>query len=60
MEDVAFKTNIECLADLVAEKYGSNAVLWIYRKYDASNLDELSTSYYSDVFSELFQMENDV
>ncbi len=51
--------NIESTAAIVEEKYGSEAVEFVFKKYRASCSEELSPADYSEVFGELYQMSVD-
>ena len=52
-------TNIENEADIASEKLDSVAVDFVLSKYGASNIEDLSESHYSEVFSELYLMSQD-
>lgn len=52
-------TNIENEADIASEKLDSVAVDFVLSKYGATNIEDLSESYYSEVFSELYLMAQD-
>ena len=51
--------NIENSAASVAEQYGNEVVKSVFRRYDAHGLYDLSTYYYSEVFSDLELITND-
>ena len=52
-------TNIENEADIASEKLDSVAVDFVLSKYGATNIEDLSESHYSEVFSELYLMAQD-
>lgn len=52
-------TNIENEADIASEKLDSLAVDFVLSKYGATNIEDLSESHYSEVFSELYLMAQD-
>ena len=54
-----WKINIENLSDLVANKYGSQAVNGTFARYDATSFEDLSPAFYWDVFGDLMQMDED-
>lgn len=52
-------TNIENEADIASEKLDSVAVDFVLSKYGATNIEDLSESHFSEVFSELYLMSQD-
>ena len=52
-------TNIEDAAGKAASLYDSAAVLFVFAKYGATDIEDLSERYYSEVFSELYLMSQD-
>lgn len=52
-------TNIEDAAGKAASLYGSEAVLFVFAKYGAVSIEDLSESFYSEVLSELYFMAQD-
>ena len=59
MTKLDWKINIENLAASVAEAYGKETVKGIFTRFDATCFDDLSPSYYADVFSDLMLMDAD-
>lgn len=51
--------NIENVAIKVATEYGQSVVDSVFRRYDAHNLHDLASCYYSEVFADLEQIAND-
>ena len=51
--------NIENDADQVCSIYGVAAADSVFQRYDATNFDDLSPSYYEEVFGDLELMIND-
>lgn len=51
--------NIEDAASLVAAEHGKSVVDSVFRRYDAQNLNDLASCYYSEVFADLEQIAND-
>lgn len=54
-----WRINIENDADQVCSIYGAAAVDGIFARYDATCFDDLSPSYYWEVFGDLELMIND-
>lgn len=52
--------NIQYAADEVASQLGYETVKHILRKYGASSIEDLSPSYYTEVFDELDFIANDL
>ena len=52
-------TNIENEADIASEKLDSVTVDFVLSKYGATNIEDLSESHFSEVFSELYLMSQD-
>lgn len=52
-------TNIENVANTVASNLGSETVYFVFAKYGATNIEDLSESHFSEVFSELYLMSQD-
>ena len=52
-------TNIENVANTVASNLGSETVNFVFAMYGATNIEDLSESHYSEVFSELYLMSQD-
>lgn len=51
--------NLYSTATDVERKYGSEVVSFVFGKYGSKSPEDLSPSYYSDVFGELYQMAVD-
>lgn len=60
MTKLDWEINIENLAASVAEAYGKEAVESVFARFDATCFDNLSPSYYADVFSDLMFMDADL
>lgn len=54
-----WRINIENDADQVCSIYGPDTVDGIFARYDATCFDDLSPSYYWEVFGDLVLMIND-
>lgn len=54
-----WRINIETLAARVAAKYGNEVAESAFTPYDATCFDDLSPTYYWDVFGNLQQMDED-
>lgn len=54
-----WRINIENDADEVCSMYGAAAADGVFRRYDATCFDDLSPSYYEEVFGDLELMIND-
>jgi hypothetical protein len=54
-----WRINIENDADQVCSIYGAATVDSVFQRYDATCFDNLSTSYYEEVFGDLELMIND-
>ncbi len=54
-----WRINIENDADQVCSIYGADTVDGIFARYDATCFDDLSPSYYWEVFGDLELMIND-
>lgn len=54
-----WRINIENDADQVRSIYGAATVDSVFQRYDATCFDNLSTSYYEEVFGDLELMIND-
>ena len=52
-------TNLEIVANTVASNLGSETVNFVFAKYGATNIEDLSESHFSEVFSELYLMSQD-
>lgn len=59
MTKLDWEINIENLAESVAEAYGKETVKGIFARFDATCFDDLSPSYYADIFGELMLMYAD-
>lgn len=59
MSDEVWITNIENASEMAASRYGYEAVIFLFAKYGATCLEDLSESHYSEVFSELYLMSQD-
>lgn len=59
MTNLDWEINIENLAASVAEAYGKETVSGVFAKFDATCFDDLNSSYYADVFSDLMFMDAD-
>ena len=51
--------NLGNVSSSVASNLGSEAVDFVFAKYGATNIEDLSESHYSEVFSELYLMSQD-
>ena len=58
-ERMMWETNIENAASRVAAEDGSAGVNSVFARYDATELHNLSSCYYSEVFADLEQIAND-
>lgn len=54
-----WRINIENDADQVCSIYGAATVDGVFKRYDATCFDNLSPSYYEEVFGDLELMIND-
>lgn len=54
-----WRINIENDANEACSIYGSAAVEGVFRRYDATCFDDLSPSFYEEVFGDLELMVND-
>ena len=54
-----WQINIEAVAASVAAKYGSEVAELVFRRYDATCFENLSSIYYGEVFSDLMQIDED-
>ena len=54
-----WEINIENAASRVAAEYGSSTVESVFARYDAHNLSDLASCYFSEVFADLEMMAND-
>ena len=54
-----WEINIENAASRVAAEYGSSTVESVIARYDAHNLSDLASCYFSEVFADLEMMAND-
>ena len=52
-------TNLESVANIVASNLGSDTLNFVFAKYGATNIEDLSESHFSEVFSELYLMSQD-
>lgn len=59
MTKTDWRINIENLAERVAEKYGIEAATTPFKRVDATCFDDLDQAYYSEVFGDLMQMNED-
>lgn len=59
MNDLDWEINIENAANVVAAEYGSSTVSSVFTRYDAHGFYDLSSCYYSEVFSDLEMIAND-
>lgn len=59
MTKIDWETNINNLADSVMEKYGVEATKTLFARYGATCFDDLSPTYYSEVFGDLMLMDED-
>lgn len=58
-EEEMWRINIENDADKACSIYGIAAVDGVFQRYDATCFDDLSPSYYEEVFGDLELMIND-
>ena len=54
-----WEINIENLTASVAAKYGNEVVASVFRRYDATCFEDLSPTYYSEVFGDLMLIDED-
>ncbi len=54
-----WRINIENDADIVCSMYGCETATSVFHRYDATCFDNLSPSYYEEVFGDLELMIND-
>ena len=54
-----WRINIENTAASVATKYGNAVAESIFRRYDATSIEDLSSAYYADVFGDLMIIDED-
>lgn len=54
-----WEINIENAANAAAAEYGSSTVKSVFARYDAHGFYDLSSCYYSEVFSDLEIIAND-
>lgn len=58
-EKEMWRINIENNTDQICSIYGANVVDGLFARYDATCFDDLSPSYYEEVFGDLELMIND-
>ena len=51
--------NIDDLSERVVEKYGVEVATSVFQRYGALSSDDLSPTFYADVFSDLLQIDAD-
>ena len=54
-----WQINIENTVASVAAKYGNEVVASVFRRYDATCFEDLSPTYYSEVFGSLMLIDED-
>lgn len=54
-----WKINIQNTAASVAVKYGNEKVASVFRRYDATCFEDLSSVYYAEVFGDLTLIDED-
>ena len=54
-----WRINIGNSVDKVCGTYGSDVVRSVFQRYDATNFEDLSPSYYAEVFGDLELIAND-
>lgn len=54
-----WQTNIENAAASVAAKYGNEVAASVFRRFDATCVENLSPTYYSDVFGDLMFIDEE-
>ncbi|MBR6951803.1 MAG: hypothetical protein IKH56_08760 [Oscillospiraceae bacterium] len=59
MTRLDWQINIENMAGSVAAKYGNSVVASVFRRYDATCFEDLNPAYYSEVFGDLMQIDED-
>lgn len=59
MTNLDWRINIENLALRVAEKYGKQVAQSAFERFGATCIDNLDTSHYEDVFSDLMVIDSD-
>ena len=60
IDNESWQISIEQTTDFIAEQLGAETVKAIFQKYNASCLEEINPSNYSEVFGELYQYEVDL
>ena len=58
-EHEMWRINIENSVDEVCRTYGADVARSVFKRYDATNFDDLSPCYYSEVFGDLELIAND-
>lgn len=56
----SWQISIEQTADFVEKQLGPETIKAIFKKYNASCLEDLNPCYYPEVFSDLYQYEVDL
>jgi hypothetical protein len=54
-----WRINIENAVNEVCGTYGADVARSIFQRYDSTNFDDLSSSYYGEVFGDLELIAND-
>lgn len=54
-----WQINIESLFERVAEKQGTDAASWPFKRFNARDFSDLSPSEYAEVFSDLMLMDSE-
>lgn len=59
MNKYDWEINITNLAVRVADKYGSEVAASVFHRFGVTRFEDLSPAYYSEVFGDLMQMDED-
>lgn len=59
MTKTDWEINIENTAASVAAKYGNEVAASVFRRYDATCFEDLSSTYYSEIFGDLMLIDED-
>ena len=59
-EKLSWITSIENSANCIAEEFGHEVVRSVLEYHGAKSIEDLSSSQYSEVFSELYAIEEDI
>lgn len=59
MTNLDWEINIQNAAESVAAKYGNEVAASVFKRYDATNFEDLSPAYYAEVFGDLMLIDED-